>query len=50
MTSATRTTEFHDAVHAVALDRMRRKHRPGYRWWMLLTLAAALIAVWAFCF
>jgi hypothetical protein len=50
MPLATRASEFGDAVHTVALARLRRRRRWG-RWLLLaLLLIAAALALWALAF
>jgi hypothetical protein len=51
MPAVTRPSEFGDAVHTVALARLRRRS-PRRGRWLLLTLlvAAAVAAVWALVF
>ena len=48
MPPLTRTSEFGDAVHTVALDRLRRRSPRRGRWLLLvLALVVAAAVVWA---
>ncbi len=46
---AIKTDEYRDALHAVALSRMRQKGSRRYRWWLLAAgaIALTLAAFWA---